>query len=109
VAAKAAGTRPSKARRAGRGGIRKAGSARRTKPVWREAPVIDPSLVFTALSWGTSTTLPGFGAVQCTPEFARVEADRAAATGARRKADELELLVTLVELAALGHSSHAFA
>ncbi len=76
---------------------------------WREATTLDPALHFTALSWGATATLPGHGEVLCTPEFARIAGLAAKAAKGRNAEAELDLLVSLVEMAALGHSSHAFA
>jgi hypothetical protein len=98
-----------KSRKTAGGRTRVAKGTRRVKTVWREAPLMDHALCFTPLRWDVTTISPRYGTVRCTPEFAQVEADLAAAQKARRKDEEMELLVTLVEMAALGHSSHAFA
>lgn len=69
----------------------------------RAAPATDWSLLFTPIRYGS--TVPGADGVllHCTPEYARIAADARAAEGAR----ELDLLVTLVELRALGHLGEA--
>jgi hypothetical protein len=103
---------PRKARRAGsskrwsskakRTGARK----RTTKAVWKEAPEINPALVFMPLVYTSSFNDASGHVVPCTPEYAGIHAAAAKAATRKGAADEMELLVTLRELEFLGHRAN---
>lgn len=88
-------------------GAAKGGAGRRRTPAAdgcrRIAPVLgtpDWSLHFTPLSYGGTIRLADGSVRPCTPEYARIAAEAVAAANGPR---EMDLLVTLVEMRALGH------
>lgn len=63
------------------------------------ACAIDWSLVYTPIRYDASIALPDGGTAPCTSDYRKIAAEAELAKGAR----ELDLLVALVELRALGH------
>lgn len=94
-----------------RTGAAKVGGVRRrtavAKACKRIAPIMsvpDWSLHFTPLRYGSTIRAVDGTVLPCTPEYARVAGDAVAAANGPR---EMDLLVTLVEMRALGHLGDA--